>query len=234
METNSTTDKNIIDIALLKGKLEAVKICKLMYGINLKEAKEHVDDITKGLNLPNQKIDKKGCVIIFVFIAFIGLIVALFTGNQDPSTPTKETKSKVYSKIGEVLKTEFFDVTVNKIFLTDFINFHNEFMDVKAGEGNKFLILNVTVKNTDKETRTMFSDGILWINYNGQEYKYETSETILNEGWGFILDAINPLVSKTTRIVYKMPKEVTGEAYFQSSRSNNDERIYLGEIGLLK
>ena len=197
-----------------------------------------MDDLTlQNIVINQKKKEKRSKIIIAIVVVFVFFIVILVASTGESKTKDKsETESnktttvKSYPKIGEILKTEYFDVTVNKIAVTDFINFHNEFMNVKAGNGNKFLLLNVTVKNTDTESRMMFSDGIIWMNYNGKEYKFETSETILAEGWGFIMDDINPLVSKTTNIAYKIPSDIKGEAYFQSGRSNDDERIFLGTI----
>jgi len=61
----------------------------------------------------------------------------------------------------------------------------------------------------------MLMDGSVWINYNGKDYEFDKSESIMAEGWGLFLDQINPLISKTTNLVYKIPAEIKGDIYWQ-------------------
>ena len=93
-----------------------------------------------------------------------------------------------------------------------------------------FLILNVSFKNTDNESRTLVGAGTIWINYNGKEYEYDKDETILLEGWSMILEKHNPLTTKTTNLVFKIPSEIRGPAYYQPGRSSKNERIFLGNL----
>ena len=91
----------------------------------------------------------------------------------------------------------------------------------------------VTFKNTDKESR-MLEDGIVLINYNGQEYKFDKSETIMADGWGLFLDQLNPMISKTTNLVYKIPAEISGQAYYMPGRNSDDVKFSLGELSTTK
>ncbi len=143
----------------------------------------------------------------------------------------KESESAAGVQIGQTLKTKYFDVTVNSAKTSKAIKTGNEFGigDVAAEEGNKFLIIDLTLKNTDTESRVMF-DGEVKINYNGKDYKYENAEFIGAEGWGMIVDNINPLVTKKTKLVYKIPAEITGEAFYYPARSGYNDRISLGTI----
>lgn len=85
------------------------------------------------------------------------------------------------------------------------------------------------MKNTDEESRMMF-EGVVWIDYNGKRWKFDNTETILLEGWGMILDQINPLTTKTTKLVFKVPAEIKGPAYYQPGRSSGGKMIYLGNL----
>ncbi|MDH5379698.1 MAG: hypothetical protein OEW75_02530 [Cyclobacteriaceae bacterium] len=73
-------------------------------------------------------------------------------------------------------------------------------------------------------------EGVLYINYNGKEYKFDHAEPVMLDGWGIMLDQINPLTSKTTYIVYKIPKEISGSVYYKPGRSGKGHLIYLGNI----
>jgi hypothetical protein len=135
-------------------------------------------------------------------------------------------KPKV-AKIGDVLTTDMFQITVNKETVADQINTGSELADLPKEAGTVYLILNVTYKNIDKESRMLF-DGDLLIDNNGQEYKYDKSEMIMAKGWGLNLEAINPLTSITTNIVYKIPADVKGKFYWHPGRTDSDEKIDLG------
>jgi hypothetical protein len=76
----------------------------------------------------------------------------------------------------------------------------------------------------------MLMEGAVFINYNGKEYEFDKSEVIMAEGFGLFLDQINPLTSKTTKLVYKLPAEIKGPAYYKPGRASDDEKIFLGDL----
>jgi hypothetical protein len=166
-----------------------------------------------------------GCASIIGIIFFIGIIAALF--SDDTEGVAQEPVQNV--QVGEVLRTEYFDVTVSKIYIDDNVNTGNSFSSLKKENGAVYLILTTTFKNIDNESR-MIDDGSVFINYNGKEYEYDHAEPIMAEGWGIMLDQINPLTSKSTNIVYKIPKEIKGPAFYEPGRNSDSKRIYLGNI----
>ena len=175
--------------------------------------------------METEKIQKKkvgkGCLGFVIVTAIIVILVAIFSDNKSTTEQKKEIG------IGETLKTDYFDVTVNKVGTSNWIDTGNEFSDLKPEDGSKYIVLNVTFKNTDSESR-MIIDGSLLINYNGKDYEFDKSEPIMADGWGLFLDQINPLIKKTTKLVYKIPDEITGDVYYKPGRS--DGKINLGSI----
>ena len=121
------------------------------------------------------------------------------SGTSPVSTVTSEQKVN-YKKVGETLPTEYFDVTVNKVSIENSVNTGNQFADLKPEAGIHYLIINTSFKNNSNESR-MLIDGEVLINYNGKDYKFDKSETVMLEGWGLMLDQINPLTTKTTNLV---------------------------------
>jgi hypothetical protein len=155
------------------------------------------------------------------------------SANQN-STSNAEAKEEVKSSgsevgIGQVLKTQYFEITVNKVETSNRVNTGNQFVNKEPEKGNKFLIMDVSMKNIDSESR-MLDAGTVIINYNGKDYQFDKAETILLEGWGLLLDQINPLTTKNTKLVYKIPDEITGEAKWNPGRTDSDELINLGTI----
>lgn len=142
--------------------------------------------------------------------------------------PAEEKKSSTEVAIGQTLKTEYFDVTVGSAKASKSVRI-DEIQNLEQEAGNKYLVFDVTLKNTDSESRMMF-DGEVIIKANGKEYKYEVPEPVFSDGWGMIMDNINPLVTKKTKLVYKIPDELKGTAYYHPARSDDDQVINLGPI----
>jgi len=163
----------------------------------------------------------------FIFIAFGSMDDDKEKSDSEGVSVNAEAQS--IKKVGETLTTKYFDVTVNNVSVKEWVNTGNEFADLPKEAGTRYLIINTTFKNTSNESRMLFEGEVL-INYNGQEYLYDKSETIMLEGWGLFLDQINPLTSKTTKIVYKIPAEIKGTAYYRPGRSGKKDLIELGNI----
>jgi hypothetical protein len=154
---------------------------------------------------------------------------ATATKTERADTLEAEAEPVPFVKVGQVLITRYFNVKVNKVSEHNMIYTGNQFSDLKAEPGSAYLVINATFKNIDNESR-MITDGSLWIDYNGRKYEYDKSETIMAEGWGLFLDQINPLLSKTTNIVYKIPRELSGPIYWNPGRANKDAVIFLGNL----
>lgn len=188
----------------------------------------------------NQSISKGWKIGVTIAIALI-ILTQPNKNNKGGSSTVDNSPSSSYEQtepntevptgvsIGQVLHTEYFDITVNKVSIQDRVNTGNEFADLKPEQGNLYLIINATFKNTDKESR-MLMDGSVWIYYNGKKYEFDKSETIMLNGWGLLLDQINPLTTKTTNLVYKIPAEIKGNAYWQPGRAGSEQKVFLGNI----
>jgi hypothetical protein len=107
------------------------------------------------------------------------------------------------------------------------VNTDNQFTDLKPEEGSKYLIINVSFKNTSNTDRMIF-DGTLYIESGEKEYSIGNSETILADGWGLFLTKLNPLISKKTNLVYKVSSEMHGVALWKPTGASDS--IELGNI----
>jgi hypothetical protein len=176
----------------------------------------------------------------FWVIAVIVLIAIVPKGNKQSQSPQPdqsgtqaESKQAEMTKslptVGQSLTTTYFEIKLNKLRVADRVSTGNQFADIAPEEGNRFIIMNVTFKNIDNESR-MIDEGSLFITYNGKEYEFDKSETIMLEGWGFFLDQINPLTYKTTNIVYKIPAEIKGPVYWEPGRNFKDKRFFCGNL----
>jgi hypothetical protein len=113
--------------------------------------------------------------------------------------------------IGDTVKTSYFDVTVNSLSFSKVAG-TNEFSRVNAGDGNHFAILNITIKNTDTEGRSLLA-GEMRADYNGKQLKFDDAQVILEDGF-LSFETLNPLTKITGNVVFKLPEELqTGLSY---------------------
>ena len=70
--------------------------------------------------------------------------------NKDSGVVTADDDGYAEGRIGDVMRTYFFDFTVNSAYTC------KEFEGYTPAEGNKLLVAELTVKNTDRSTVTMY------------------------------------------------------------------------------
>lgn len=182
-------------------------------------------------------------VVLGIVIGFIALMVIAVNSDapvkaeettSTAATPAAPAKEEIKAAptgvmVGQTLHTSYFDVKVTKVEVVKKVNTGNEYSDLKEEAGNSYLLLHIVLKNTDNESRMMF-DGEVIINNEGKKYTYENAETVLADGFGVIMDNINPGVTKSTQLVYKIPADAKGDFYYHPARSGSDETIFLGNM----
>lgn len=79
-----------------------------------------------------------------------------------------------------------------------------------AGDGSRFIKINISVKNQKKQEVTIMSDEVKLLAKDGTEYSTDQANEIwINEaGESFFLNSLNPGVSKTANILFAVPKDV--------------------------
>ncbi|EQA38217.1 PF11611 domain protein [Leptospira inadai serovar Lyme str. 10] len=153
----------------------------------------------------------------------ISIMVTLFTiilifgsdkkGNMDTGNSNSVTQ-EIPLSIGSTVSGTYFDITLNGAYLTRSVETGNMFIRLEREDGNQYLVMNVTYKNTDNTGRTLISEGIIYVDFNGKQYEFDKSETLLLDGWGLFLEQMNPLTKKTTNLIFKIPAELKGEIYW--------------------
>ena len=141
----------------------------------------------------------------------------------------KQDRTRWLPTVGDKLITSYFEIKLNKVWIDNKIKTGNIVSDVDAGEANLFVILDVSFKNIDNESR-MIRKGALFVDCNNKMYKFEKSETIMAEGWSILLELISPLITETTKIVYKIPAEMNGPVYWEPGRNIKGTRFYCGNL----
>ena len=177
------------------------------------------------------KMPKKRHLIIIVLIfLFFKMCVTYTPRTVEEKVAIKEAErieevNKPKNDIGQNIKSGYFLVTVHSAKQYGALNE----IDLPRQEGSNYMVVDVSFKNMDKETRTVMSGAVI-IKQDGDEYTFESPESVLMAGddWGLLFEPINPMLSKRTKLVFKIPIEMTGKAYYRLGSTGKDKKIYLG------
>jgi hypothetical protein len=119
----------------------------------------------------------------------------------------------------------YFNVKINSCSITNGSITGSSYTEPKSWPGSRFVVIDAEFKNLDQEGR-LPSEGSLIINHNGKELKYDSTETIIQEGYGIYFKSVNPLVTMPTKIVYRIPNEVSGEVSWQPGRNPDNKKLW--------
>lgn len=156
-------------------------------------------------------------------VFFIAAIIAGSLSSETPQTPntvvadqekkqekkeTPEPTEKAY-KMGDAVDVSNRVFTINSVEEMDVVK-DSLGTEYPAGDGARFIKINITVKNQKKAEVTIMSDEVKLLTKNGTEYSTDVSNEVwVNEtGQSFFLNTLNPGVSKTANILFSVPKDV--------------------------
>lgn len=135
------------------------------------------------------------------------------TDNQNEQEQVNETSpTETLYKIGDTITIDEWEITLNSAEVTDRIDNGNSGMFYfSPKEGSKYLVVNATVKNLSKDSKTflptvyMNSDVKATVHY--QEYEF-TSTNLLGCSDDLHSTSLNPLSSKTGIIAFEIAEDV--------------------------
>ncbi|MBM7702920.1 DUF4352 domain-containing protein [Metabacillus iocasae] len=118
----------------------------------------------------------------------------------------KKEEKKAFG-IGEEVKVGNLTYVVNAVEETNKIS---NILGDKTTEG-KFVVVELTVKNTDKKARLADTNMFKVLTADETEYSADgTLDMYVNEaGEGFFLQDLNPNIGKTGKVVFELPTEAT-------------------------
>lgn len=203
------------DVLQLKELAKQPMLAKLM-DRDFKTANANV-----GHQIDDHKWSKETYDILFCRIAAIG-DTGTNAYNTYATSYLKALQAKQDAMHGQV---GYFDVTVNDCTISKSIDTGNRYTTVKPDPDARFLTVNATFKNTDNEGRLPL-EGSLFINMDGKDYKFDTTESIMSDGYGIRMRSLNPLIKLNTKIVYRVPNELSGDVYWKPGRNAEDKRLW--------
>lgn len=119
----------------------------------------------------------------------------------------------------------YFNVKINSCSISDLPVTKKPYTEPKQWPGSRFVVIDAEFKNMDSEGRLPM-EGALIVKHEGRELRYDTTETIMQEGFGIYFKSVNPLVTMPTKIVYRIPDEVKGEVSWEPARNPASKRLW--------
>lgn len=155
-------------------------------------------------------------------------IAAAAIGAGENRETYKEIVSYVEAR-PENARIGHFDISAGKCISTKKVGTGNKFFEPKAWDGSRFFIVNASFKNMDTESR-LPTEGSLHVKYNGAEYKFDSVEPIMLEGYNIWLKQVNPLITMKAKLVYRIPDEIEGEVFWEPGRNKEGIRLWCGNV----
>jgi hypothetical protein len=136
------------------------------------------------------------------------------TTTAPAATPEKKAAPKAgpkkeapkMAKIGEAVRVGELAVQANKASSKTTIG-ENEFLQKKTAD--KYIVINLSIKNLDKEARTLDTSMFKLIDTAGLEYEpMADADLYVNDSGNMLfLAKINPGLTKTANVVFEVPKD---------------------------
>ena len=126
-------------------------------------------------------------------------------GNSDAKAEKKEVETVGVGTEVEVGKLAY---KVNGV--EEMSEIKAEYMDTLTTSG-KFIIVDMTIKNNDKEARFVDTEMFRLVDADGTEFstKSEADMYINESDLGFFLSEINPKMDKTGKVAFEVPADAT-------------------------
>ncbi|MNW32463.1 Telomeric repeat-binding factor 2 [compost metagenome] len=123
-----------------------------------------------------------------------------------PKAEPKKEEAPKMAKIGEAVQVGNLAVQANKANSKNTIG-QNEYLQKKTAD--KYIVINLSIKNLDKEARTLDSSMFKLIDAAGLEYEPMTdADLYVNDSGNMLfLAKINPGLTKTANVVFEVPKD---------------------------
>ena len=152
-----------------------------------------------------------------IVIVVVGAIGSGGGGGGSSSADSLENPAK----IGDVVTTNYFDVTVNAYNTLKSVG--SDFSKTEAGQGNTLLVIDVTYKNTSSEARMLFG-GEAMLLVEGKQLRFDAAETVFEEGY-LSFENLNPMTSITGKVVFKVPEGLKATYFYKPDRSDDLIRL---------
>lgn len=152
---------------------------------------------------------KRGCltsaIIGFVFIAIVGGIISLVIPSvKTGAVPSSSSIVENITKIGTPVDNGKVSIKMNSVKEVESVTDNG--LIYKPHDGGKFVTVNLTVKNTGKETYSLLVNNFQIKSSDGKQYSPDTIAIAGDEYLNSV--SMNPGLSQTGYIAFEVPKKI--------------------------
>lgn len=119
-----------------------------------------------------------------------------------------------------------FTVGMSSCAMKSAVGTGSKYSEPDAWPGSKFVVIDATFKNEDSEGRLPSEGSLIIITPEKKELRFDTSESVMHKGYGIYFKSVNPLVTMPTKIVYRIPDDITGEVLWEPGRNSEGKRLW--------
>ncbi|MDB6142953.1 MAG: hypothetical protein JWP80_1997 [Pseudomonas sp.] len=119
-----------------------------------------------------------------------------------------------------------FDVrfTANSCTTSQKVGVLNPFLEPKSLPDTKYLIIDASIKNMSSSSRGI-SGGSVIFSKNGKIYSFDQIDPVRENGFGDNLGALNPLITYHTKLVFRIPSDLTGKIAWMPDGATVDDGV---------
>ena len=181
-------------------------------GNNLSSIKIEKKTGNGGKETFSEPIDILNNIITWVIIVLIVVIIGTWMSSSDSSNIRTSQVSQSISKLGDRIVVGDFAYTFNDMTTSKQIgeSLYGTFVGKKAD--GKYIILDVTIENVAKESKTIPIGSIIKIvDDQGRKFEHDSSAEIYLKDEAFSFTQLQPGLPKRGKIVFDVPENINGK-----------------------
>ena len=176
----------------------------------------------------------RGLKVTAVIILFIIYTVSISNSGASGTSTYSNTNTQIETTepqsygLGDKVAIGDFAYTFNSYYTTDKIgqDLMGTFMGEKAD--GIFLVFDVTIENIAKESKTLWGSNVVVKDSQDRSFEHDTTaEFYLESEEQFIFEQMQPGLPKTGKIVFDVPKDISGYIAVSSDSMWSDEVKYI-------
>ena len=182
--------------------------------------------------IPPPRKKRRGCLTVFLIIVGIMVISVIVSIAQGPKSQPQEPASAssresqadnisdtpsqassesapAYIAVGETVQGSEVEITVNGSTETDVIEASSGgYLSYTADEGNKYIVVNITLKNIDSRSFSYSVTDFQLYAEDGTKYSPSVLTVTTNENY-FKYEGMNPGITETGNVAFNVPDSVS-------------------------
>ncbi|AZZ44825.1 hypothetical protein C1896_07815 [Pseudomonadaceae bacterium SI-3] len=119
-----------------------------------------------------------------------------------------------------------FRTAINTCTVAKSVGTGSQYLEPERWQGSQFVVLDVSFKNEDTEGRLPFEGALVIKQTDGKKLRYDSSETIMAEGYGIGFKSVNPFITMPTKLVFRIPDDITGEVLWEPGRNPDGKKLW--------